>query len=91
MAFVARNLYKLYVGNIPWTVGHNDLKQYFSKFGHVSTATVVFDMKTGLSKSYGFVVYSNREGFENAINFGAHKLEGGALKVEPAGSGKTTK
>lgn len=87
MASIARNLHKLYVGNIPWTVGHNELKQYFSKYGHVSLATVVFDRNTGLSRNYGFVVYSSREGFENATNIGNHQLEGNTLKVEPAGSG----
>lgn len=78
----ARGLYKLYVGNLPWTVGHNELKKYFSKFGHVNSATVVFDKKTGLSKNYGFITFSNREGLENATFLSTHKLEGNSLKVE---------
>lgn len=81
-----RNLYKVYVGNIPWTVGHNELKQYFSKFGFVSQATVMFDRNTGLSRAYGFVVYGNREGFEKATSTTNHKLEGNVLKVQPATS-----
>lgn len=79
-----RSVYKLYVGNIPWTVGHNELKQYFSKFGFVNLATVVFDKNTGLSRNYGFVVYGNREGFERASNTPSHKLEGNVLRVQPA-------
>lgn len=81
-----RNLFKLYVGNLPWTIGNNELKQYFSKFGHVNTATVIFDRSTGLSKNYGFVIYSNREGYETASNTSLHKLEGNNLKVQPAGN-----
>lgn len=81
---VARNIHKLYVGNIPWTVGHAELKQYFSKFGPVNTAVVVFSKETGLSRNYGFVTYSNQEGFENATSVGNHKLEGGTLRVQPA-------
>lgn len=79
-----RNLYKLYVGNIPWTVGHQELKQYFSKFGFVNQAIVVFDRNTGLSRNYGFVIYGNREGFEKATNTTNHKLEGNTLKVQPS-------
>ncbi|KAK4876913.1 hypothetical protein RN001_009419 [Aquatica leii] len=79
-------LLRLYVGNLPWTVGHNELKQYFSKYGHVNGANVVFDKNTGLSRNYGFVVYSNREGFDTALNVQNHKLEGYILKVEPSGS-----
>lgn len=78
-----RNVYRLYVGNLPWTVGHTELKQYFSKFGPVQNALVVFDKNTGLSRNYGFVTYANREGFETATG-ATHKLEGNSLKVQPA-------
>lgn len=77
-----RQALKLYVGNIPWTVSSNELKKYFSKFGHVHSAQVVFDKNTGLSRNYGFVVFGNKEGFTGATNFSSHKLEGNTLKVE---------
>lgn len=79
----ARSLYKLYVGNIPWTVSHKELKLYFSKFGNVANSLVIFDKKTGLSKNYGFISFSNRESFENANNCPEHKLEGNNLRVQP--------
>ncbi|XP_023019355.1 SRA stem-loop-interacting RNA-binding protein, mitochondrial-like [Leptinotarsa decemlineata] len=85
-----RNLYKLYVANIPWTISNLELKQYFSKFGHVYQSKVVFDKKTGLSKNYGFVSFSNREGFENATNAPSHQLEGNSLKVEPTNTAHTS-
>lgn len=84
-----RNLFKLYVGNLPWTVSHNQLKQYFSKFGHINQAVVVFDRNTGLSKNYGFVFFSNREAFEGALNKTNHQLEGNKILVQPA-NGVTT-
>lgn len=83
-ASATRNLYKLYVGNIPWTVGHKELKLYFSKFGQVTNSLVAFDKKTGLSKNYGFVTYASREAFENANNYTQHKLEGNNLRVQPS-------
>lgn len=86
MASSIRNLFRLYVGNLPWTVSHQELKQYFSKFGHVNSAAVVFDRNTGLSRNYGFVVYSNRSGLETALKEDSHKLEGHTLKVEPSSS-----
>ncbi|CAO1389000.1 unnamed protein product [Diamesa hyperborea] len=52
----SRGIQKLFVSNLPWTVGHRQLKSYFSEFGRVLSASVVFDKKTGLSKNYGFVV-----------------------------------
>lgn len=84
MANVARSMYKLFIGNVPWTVSSNELKLYFSKFGHVYNAAVVFDKNTGLSRNYGFVTYSNQNGYDSATNVQLHKLEGNILKVQPA-------
>lgn len=86
MASAVRNAFKLYVGNIPWTIGHNELRQYFSKFGHVNSAAVVFDKNTGLSRNYGFVIYSTKEGYDTAANVPNHTLEGNTLRVQPAGN-----
>lgn len=86
MANSARSLYKLFVGNIPWTISNHELKSYFSKFGHVSNAIVLFDKNTGLSRNYGFVTYSNQKGFDSATNTQSHNLEGNILKVQPSTS-----
>lgn len=75
-----RGLYKLYVGNIPWTVNSSELKKYFSKYGSVVAANVIFDKNTGISKRYGFVTFNNREGFEKASSTN-HLLEGNSLKI----------
>lgn len=81
---VSRSIYRLFVGNVPWTVSSQELKQYFSKFGHVFNANIVFDKNTGLSRNYGFVTYSNQNGYNSATNVQLHKLEGNILKVQPA-------
>lgn len=46
---------KLYVGNLPYTVGDSDLQQTFSHFGAVSSAKVMMDRESGRSKGFGFV------------------------------------
>lgn len=84
MASAARSMYKLFIGNLPWTVSSQELKFYFSKFGHVYNAVVVFDKNTGLSRNYGFVTYSNQNGYDSATNVQLHKLEGNVIKVQPA-------
>lgn len=83
-ANAARNVYRLYVANIPWTVSNKELRSYFSKFGVVSSAVVIFDKKTGLSKNYGFVLFGNKKSYEDANNFTEHHLEGNNLKVQPS-------
>jgi len=76
-----RSAYKLFVANLPWTVGTRELKQYFSEFGHVANSNVVFDRNTGFSRGYGFVVFSTQEAYNNAKSKSLHTLEGSNLSI----------
>ena len=46
---------KLFVGSLPWAVNDEGLKQAFSSYGKVVSATVVVDRRSGRSKGFGFV------------------------------------
>lgn len=81
-----RNIYKLFVGNLPWTVGNRELQYYFSKFGHVSSASVIYDKSNGMSRGYAFVIFGHRDGYNSAANKTNHFLEGRVLTVQPATS-----
>lgn len=83
---VRTNIQKLFVANVPWTVGNRELKLYFSKFGHVANASIVYDKQCGMSRGFGFVQYSNRSGYNAAVNQAVHSLEGRALIVQTASS-----
>lgn len=52
---------KLFVGGIPWATTSDDLKQLFSQFGTVATATVISDKMTGRSRGFGFVEFDSDE------------------------------
>ena len=46
---------KLFVGNLPWSVGDAELEEVFSPLGHVASARVITDHDTGRSRGFGFV------------------------------------
>lgn len=75
---------KLFVGNIPWTIGSRELRKYFSEFGHVASAIVVFDRNTGVSRGYGFVLFSNPKDIVAVKNHTNHTLEGSVLSIDSA-------
>lgn len=56
MASAPRSALRFFVGNIPWSVGHVELKEFFKGFGRVLSANVQFDKKTGCSRGFGFVL-----------------------------------
>ncbi len=59
---------KLYVGNLPFRTTEDSLREMFSQFGTVATASVITDRETGRSRGFGFVEFANREEGQNAIN-----------------------
>ncbi|NJP04515.1 MAG: RNA-binding protein [Chloroflexaceae bacterium] len=48
-------LVKLFVGNLPWSVGDTQLGDLFSPHGTVQSARVITDRETGRSRGFGFV------------------------------------
>ncbi|WP_343638156.1 RNA-binding protein [Roseateles sp.] len=64
---------KIYVGNLPYSVTDSALRSNFSEFGKVSSARVMMDRDTGISKGFGFVEMESAEGAEAAIS-GLHGM-----------------
>ena len=58
---------KLYVGNLPYTVTSDQLRQQFSQAGTVVDCTVITDRQTGRSKGFGFVEFEKEEDAKKAI------------------------
>ncbi len=50
---------KLYVGNLPYRMGEEDLRQLFSQYGEITQVTLIVDKMSGRSKGFGFVEFTN--------------------------------
>lgn len=46
---------KLFVGNLPWSIRDNDLKDLFKDHGQVQASRVITERDTGRSRGFGFV------------------------------------
>ena len=46
---------KIYVGNLPYEVTEEELRQEFGTFGEVSSISIIKDKYTGRSRGFGFV------------------------------------
>lgn len=57
----------IYIGNLPYTLSDDELRDLFGQFGEVSRASVIRDRETGRSKGFGFVEMSNRTSAGEAI------------------------
>ncbi len=76
---------KLYVGNLPYTVAENDLKELFEGFGAVESVTLIMDKFTGQSKGFGFIEMPNNSEADQAIKaLNETPLKGRTIKVNQA-------
>lgn len=57
---------KLYVGNLPFDTMADELREMFTPYGRVISATIVSDRETGQSRGFAFVEMA--EGAEEAIS-----------------------
>ncbi|KAL1842839.1 hypothetical protein VTJ49DRAFT_4006 [Mycothermus thermophilus] len=62
------NHFHIFVGDLSNEVNDEVLLQAFSAFGSVSEARVMWDMKTGRSRGYGFVAFRERADAEKALS-----------------------
>ncbi|MEE8423630.1 MAG: RNA-binding protein [Thermodesulfobacteriota bacterium] len=75
----------IYVGNLPWDLSEEDLREAFAAFGEVETAKIVTDRETGRARGFGFVEMSNKDEGTAAISgLNEKDLKGRAIKVNEA-------
>ncbi|HEX5474155.1 MAG TPA: RNA-binding protein [Vicinamibacterales bacterium] len=59
---------KLYVGNLPYTVGEQDLQDLFAGAGAVESVNVMRDQATGRARGFAFVEMATEEDAQAAIS-----------------------
>jgi RNA recognition motif-containing protein len=71
----------IYVGNLPFSVTEEGLRQMFEKFGEVQSAKLITDRETGRSRGFGFVEMDNAEADAAIKELNNSEMEGRTLKV----------
>ncbi len=57
----------IYVGNLPFGISEEDLKEAFEQYGQVDSARIIMDKFTNRSRGFGFVEMSDNGEAQAAI------------------------
>ncbi len=58
----------IYVSNLSFNVQDEDLREFFTEYGEVTSAKVITDKFTGKSRGFGFVEMPDTESAQKAIS-----------------------
>ena len=75
---------KLYVGNLPFSVTSEKLKEIFSASGAVEEAQVISFKDTGKSKGFGFVTVADNDAEKVKSEMNGKEIEGRKVFVNDA-------
>ena len=76
---------KLFVGNLPWGITNDSLRDLFASVGEVVEAMVITDRMSGRSKGFGFVTFATEEAAQAAIaQLNEKEIEGRKIIVNVA-------
>jgi RNA recognition motif-containing protein len=75
----------IHVSNLSFNVTDEDLKEFFTEYGEVSSAKVIMDKFTGRSRGFGFVEMPDDEAAKKAIGeLDNGVVEGRTIRVSEA-------
>ena len=75
----------LYVGNLPYSINDDKLRDLFAEYGAVDRASVIMDKFSGQSKGFGFVEMSDSTAANRAIEaLNGQDVDGRPLRVNEA-------
>lgn len=75
----------IYVGNLPYSIKEDQLREAFEKFGEVVSVNVIKDKYSGQSKGFGFVEMSDETQAQAAIDaLNQTEMDGRSINVNKA-------
>ena len=75
---------RLFVGNLPWSIGDNELRDLFSEFGEVTDSKVIKDRDTGRSRGFGFIEMDDEAGEAAIKGLDGSEQDGREIRVNVA-------
>jgi len=75
----------IYIGNLPYSISEDELRDLFAAHGEVSSANIIMDRESGRSKGFGFVEMPDKASGEAAIEaLNQTDVQGRSIRVNEA-------
>jgi RNA recognition motif-containing protein len=82
--FFSTGTVNIYVGNLPYQMTEEELRQTFEAFGSVKAASILIDRETGRPRGFGFIEMSDEDGARAIQELNGKQVMGRTLTVNEA-------
>lgn len=75
---------KLFIGNLPFKLKEDDIRDLFSKFGEIVEVAVPQDKATGRPRGFAFVTFKTEDSAKQALTLDGHEIDARKIRVSLA-------
>jgi len=75
---------QIYVGNLPYRSGEEEVRDLFSQYGEVNSVKLITDRETGRPRGFGFVEMEDEGALKAIEALDGQEFEGRTLRVNEA-------
>jgi len=75
---------QIYVGNLPYRSGEEEVRELFSQYGEVNSVKLISDRETGRPRGFGFVEMEDEGALKAIEALDGREFEGRTLRVNEA-------
>ncbi|XP_048341924.1 RNA-binding protein 34 isoform X2 [Sphaerodactylus townsendi] len=76
------NKRSVFVGNLPYDIDDDTVRQHFSECGTVTGVRIVRDRNTGIGKGFGYVLFKDTDAVHLALKLNNSEIKGRKLRVK---------
>ncbi|CAI5770561.1 RNA-binding protein 34 [Podarcis lilfordi] len=76
------NKRSIFVGNLPYEIDDDTVRDHFSECGNVISVRIVRDRSTGIGKGFGYVLFETTDSVHLALKLNNSELKGRKLRVQ---------
>ena len=75
---------QIFIGNLPFSLGEDDLQSHFEQFGNISDIKIPTDRDSGRKRGFAFITFDSADSAKEALSMDGKEIDGRAIRVNEA-------
>jgi RNA recognition motif-containing protein len=81
---------KLFIGNLSFKLGEDDIRELFEKFGTITEVAIPRNRENDKPRGFAFITFETEDSAKKALALDGHEVDGRKIRVSIATGEKRT-